>query len=97
MNQSEQEIIEAIQEQEQWLNLPTMTEEELREVEIPEDRMFRTFRINYNRHPSTVRLVRARDGSITINVDFVQNLYYVRERINRLMLQLGELTYRRLS
>lgn len=94
---SEDEVVAEIQRQQRWLNLPTMTEQELLETEIPEGEMFRMFRIMFNNNPSLVRVVRARDGSLNYNVDFVQNTYYVRERIERLMIILGKMTYRRLT
>jgi hypothetical protein len=93
---SEEEIVNMIQREREWLNLPNMSEEELRNVEIPENRMFVTLRVNYNGSPSLVRVVRSRDGQININVDFVQNLYYVRERIEHLTNVLGQLTYEKM-
>lgn len=93
---TEEDVVAMIQHERRWLNLPDMTEEELLNVEIPEGAMYGVLRVNYNRLPSVVRLVRSRDGQININVDFVQNLYYVRERIQRLTTALGELTYERI-
>jgi hypothetical protein len=94
---TEEQVVSMIQREQRWLDLPVMTEEELLNVEIPEDQMFRILRVNYNRNPSLVRVVRARDGSININVDFVQNLYYVRNRIERLTTVLGQITYERMT
>ena len=83
------EQLEQLEQVRNRLDAPVVTMEELEQMEVPEDRIYQCYNVTLGGYFTVARLVRGRDGSVTVNLDVRIGRPELLQRYNEIRQQIG--------
>jgi len=83
------ELIEQLEQVTSRLDAPVVTMEELEQMEVPEDRIYQCHSVTLGGYFTMARLVRSRDGNVTVNLDVQIGRPELLQRYNEIRQQIG--------